>query len=140
MSKRHSSSLKLSDAQVARLDTHRKTLGLTRRALLQKFEEALKKNGCIHTEAAAKMRLDRILNRRMRRPMSEETQASLAAAFECSVPQLEAVMGERVGSVPKTSTVVAGHEARASKRDFAVIRLRLRVMEKRVVALIKEHQ
>jgi hypothetical protein len=139
-SKRHSNCLRLSDTHVARLEAHRKALGLTRRALLQKFEEALKKNGCIHTKAAAKMRLDRILNRRMRRPMSEETKASLAAAFECSIPQLETVMGVSLGSILKTSTQVSGHAARELKRDFAAIKLRLRVIEKRVRALSRRHQ
>jgi hypothetical protein len=53
MTKRHSRCRRLSDVQVARLEAYRKAAGLTRRALLQKFEEALKKDGCIHTENSA---------------------------------------------------------------------------------------
>lgn len=93
---RSSRGLRLSNAQVAELESRRKVLGLTRATLLHKFEEALKKCGCIHTDEAVKMRLDRVFNPRMRRPMSEETEGALAAALDWSIPQLESAMG--VGS------------------------------------------
>lgn len=86
---RRSSCQSISDAQVARLESRQKALGLTRATLLLRFEEALKRSGSVHTEAAAKMRLDRVLNRRMRRPMSEGTKSALAQALDWTIPQLE---------------------------------------------------
>lgn len=92
---RHSSSEILSDAQVALIERRRKTLGVTCGALLERFERALKTAGYVHTEAAAKMRLDRILNPRMRRPMSEPTKAALAQALDWTVPEFEAAIGKK---------------------------------------------
>jgi hypothetical protein len=93
---RHTNAENLSDAQVARLEARRKALGLTRAALLRKFEEALKKDGCIHTEAAAKMRLDRVLNPRLRRAISEETKVALAVALDWKIAEFESAIGNRV--------------------------------------------
>jgi hypothetical protein len=86
---RDSHSELLSHLQVAQLETRRKSQGLTRAMLLDRFEEALKEAGCVHTAAAAKMRLDRVFNPRMRRPISESTKAALACALGWNLRQLE---------------------------------------------------
>ena len=78
-------------------------LGLSRAGLLKRFEAALQREGCVHTLSSAKMRLDRVLNPRLRRPATEPTLMALASALEWSFPQLEAELqlteasnGERV--------------------------------------------
>jgi hypothetical protein len=91
--RRPSSGLRLSNAQVAELESRRKTLGLTRATFLRKFESALRDAGCIHTDAAVKMRLNRVFNPRMRRPMSEETEIALAVALDWNLSQLEHAIG-----------------------------------------------
>src|SRR5436190_21477918 len=98
---RSSRGLRLSNAQVALLESRRKTLGLTRMMLLHRFEETLKKGGCIHTDKAVEMRLNRIFNRRMRRPMSEETEMALAAALDWSVPEFESAISARFEVAPR---------------------------------------
>jgi hypothetical protein len=80
----------LSNAQVARLETRRKMLGLSRAGLLKRFEAALQREGCVHTLSSAKMRLDRVLNPRLRRPATEPTLMALASALEWTFPELEA--------------------------------------------------
>lgn len=82
----------LSDAQVAQLETRRKMLGLSRSALLLKFEAALQREGCVHALSSAKMRLDRVLNPHLRRPASETTLLALATALDWTLPQLEEEM------------------------------------------------
>ena len=89
---RHSYSQKLSDAQVVRLETRRKMLGLSRAGLLVRFEESLQREGCVHTLASAKMRLDRVLNPRLRRPVSEGTLLALAEALDWSLLELESAL------------------------------------------------
>jgi len=86
---RHSHSQTLSDARVARLEDRRKTLGLSRRALLLRFEEALQRDGYVHSLASAKMRLDRVVNPYLRRPVSEATLLALASALDWTLPELE---------------------------------------------------
>lgn len=89
---RHSLSQILSDAQVDRLEVRRKLLGLTRAGLLSRFEEALQREGCVHTLGAAKMRLDRVLNPRLRRPASEATLLALARTLDWTLPELESAL------------------------------------------------
>ena len=89
---RRSFSQLLSDAQISRLETRRKILGLTRAALLNRFEEALQREGCVHTFASARMRLDRVLNPRLRRPTSEATLIALAAALDWTFLDVEAAL------------------------------------------------
>lgn len=86
----------LSNPQVARIHRRRKALGLTMPDLLARFADALRRAGSVHTTAAAKMRLDRVLNPRMRKPVSEETKRALARALEWTLEELEqSVEGER---------------------------------------------
>jgi hypothetical protein len=89
---RHSHSQTLSDAQVARLEYRRKALGYSRGALLLRFEEALQRDGYVHSLASAKMRLDRVVNPYLRRPVSEATLLALAAALDWTLPELEAAI------------------------------------------------
>ncbi len=72
----------LSDLQVAQIELRRKALGLTTSVLLQRFAAALKTSGCNQTISSAKMRLDRVINPRMRRPISDETKNALARALD----------------------------------------------------------
>lgn len=92
---RHSRSVMLTDDQIARLERRRLLLGLTPHALLQRFDEKLRADGCIHTPGAAKMRLDRVLNPAMRRPVTEATKLALAAALDWSGPQMEKALQVR---------------------------------------------
>ena len=78
----------LSDAEVARLEARGKWLGLSRRMLLERFAAALKRDGIAPTPNSVKMRLDRVLNPRMRRPTSDETLLALATALDWSVLEL----------------------------------------------------
>jgi hypothetical protein len=89
---RHSHSQTLSGAQVARLEYRRKALGYSRRALLLRFEKALQRDGYVHSLASAKMRLDRVVNPYLRRPVSEATLLALAAALDWTLPELEAAI------------------------------------------------
>src|SRR5947207_3397133 len=79
----------LSDGQVERLEIRRQNLGLTRAELLDRFETALKSSGCVHTEEAAKMRLERVFNPRIRRPVSECTKLALATALHWNFAQFQ---------------------------------------------------
>lgn len=81
---RHSNCDLLSDAQVALIERRRKALDLPTSALAGRFAAALKSSGCNQTPASAKRRLDRVLNPRMRRPISEETRNALAHALDWS--------------------------------------------------------
>jgi hypothetical protein len=113
---------------VAELESRRKTLGLTRAMLLHRFEEALRKAGCIHTDEAVKMRLNRIFNRRMRRPLSEETQAALAAALDWSIPELESAIGVGFEGAPQIRPVngqISGKILAQISRDLADASIRL---------------
>jgi hypothetical protein len=86
----HPRSILLSDRQVALLETRRRALGLSGLALLERFELALSsKFGC-PTRSTARMRLDRVLHRTMRRPTSEATRLALARALDWRLEELEA--------------------------------------------------
>jgi hypothetical protein len=86
---RHSDYELLSEAQVERIHTRRKALGLTRSVLLERFTAALKKDGLGGSDGSARMRLDRALNSRMRKPFSETTESALAAALNWTLPEFE---------------------------------------------------
>jgi hypothetical protein len=88
----YSLSQNLTDAQIQQLELRRKMLGRTRTDLLHRFEEALRGQGCVHTLAAARMRLDRVLNPRLRRPTSEATLIALASALGWTLLELEAAL------------------------------------------------
>ena len=85
----YSLSQNLTDAQIRRLELRRKMLGLTRTDLLDRFEEALRRQGCVHTLGAARMRLDRVLNPRLRRPTTESTLIALGSALGWTLLELE---------------------------------------------------
>jgi hypothetical protein len=102
---RHTHSQTLSDAQVAQLQERRKRLGLSPGALLHKFEAALQREGCVHSLASAKMRLDRVLNPYLRRPVTEATLAALAAGLSWTLIELETALGLQC------STEAASHRA-----------------------------
>lgn len=89
---RNSDTELLSQRQVTQLEKRRKSLGLTRTVVLERFARALKAAGWIHTQAAAKMRLDRVFNPRMRRPTSEATKAALACALDWTLSELESAI------------------------------------------------
>jgi transcriptional regulator with XRE-family HTH domain len=102
---RRSSSEYLSDAQVVRLEKRRKSLNLTRDKLLQKFDRALRNTGCAYDDiTAAKMRLDRVFNSRMRKPISEATKAALAQALDLTLEQFDQLISQkRRGPTEKAS-------------------------------------
>jgi hypothetical protein len=88
----------LRDNQVAKLEEQRKALGLSRPCLLQKFEQALSSEGAVHTLGAAKMRLDRVFNSRLRRAVTEPTLIALASALDWSFLELEEALGLNKGN------------------------------------------
>jgi hypothetical protein len=114
---RRSISELLSDAQVARLEKRRKELNLTRDELLQRFDRALRATGCVYDDVgAAKMRLDRVFNSRMRKPISERTKAALAHALDLTLVQFE----QTISGKEQTTTIatkalskIRGHESHA---------------------------
>ena len=92
---RRSSCEPLTDNGVARLEARRHELNLTKPELLARFEKALRDHGIMLTTASAKMRLDRVFNPRMRRPISEPTKMALASALDWSFAEIqEALWGE----------------------------------------------
>lgn len=95
----YSLSRNLNDAQIKRLELRRKILGLTRADLLHRFEEALRRQGCVHTLGAARMPLDRVFNPRLRRPTSEATLVALASALEWTLLELESELVEPLAPV-----------------------------------------
>ncbi len=124
---RRSTHQKLSNEQVRRIERRRQELGLTRAGFLYKFEEALRALGCVHTIEAAKMRLDRVLNPRMRRPTTDDTKMALAAALGWNVAQFDSAIGilaepppnsERspVNVLGKTAQDIVGELADLSRR------------------------
>jgi hypothetical protein len=116
---RDSRSESLSDLQVAQLERRRIGLSLTRPMLLERFAQALKEAGCVHTAAAAKMRLDRIFNPRMRRPVSESTKAALATALEWNLRQLETALAPRPGQPHNGSDIMPDTASRSAMRHLA---------------------
>lgn len=77
---------------MAPLEARGKELGLSRRSLLERFGAALKSDGIAPAPNSVKMRLDRVLNPRMRCPTSDETLLALAIALEWTFLDLEAVL------------------------------------------------
>jgi len=67
--------------------------------MLQKFEDALQREGCVHSLGSAKMRLDRVLNPRLRRRVSETTLMALAHALSWTLLDLEAARRLTEGSL-----------------------------------------
>ena len=99
---RHSHSRLLTDGQVAILEARRKALGLSPRSFRERVAAALKKEGCVHTDNSVKMRIDRVINARMRRPTSEETLLAIATALESTLLELEAALdGARAELAPR---------------------------------------
>lgn len=110
---RRSLSQKLSTAQVERINARRKSLALTREQLLEKFSGALKcVTGQVQSTAAAKMRLDRIFNDKMRCPLTDTTKAALAHALDWSVAEFEdaiseaTMINERAAPLPASANKV----------------------------------
>lgn len=90
---KHPNSVFFTNAQVARIEARRRALGLTMQPFVEKFALALKGLGCNQTSASAKMRLDRVLNPRMRKPVSETTKAALAQTLGWSLQEFEEIVG-----------------------------------------------
>ena len=90
---------KLSDAEVARVEKRRKALNLTDADLVARFAAALKTAGCVHAIGSAKMRLDRVINPRMRRPVSDSTKLALARALEWKVEEFD----RHIQRLPRTA-------------------------------------
>ena len=90
---RRSHSRMLTDGQVAILEAQRKALGLSQRAFRAKgVGPTLKNEGCVHSDNSVKMRIDRVINARMRCPTSEETLLAIATALEWTLLELEAAL------------------------------------------------
>ncbi len=85
-------SRRLTDAEIAILEKRARALGLSPRRLLERFGEALKRDGIAPAPGSIKTRLDRVLNPRMRCPTSEETFLALAAALEWSRVELDTAL------------------------------------------------
>ena len=87
----------LSDAQVARIQRRlQEELGLTSAQFLARFKEALREDtGVVQSHAAAKMRLDRVFYRRMRRRTSDTTKLALARALDWTLLELEKAIAEK---------------------------------------------
>lgn len=86
---RSSTSEMLSDAQVAQIERRRKALLVSRSVFCERFAAALKGLGGNQTAESAKKRLDRVINPRMRRPLSDETKTALATALDWTVEEFE---------------------------------------------------
>lgn len=80
----------LSHVQVQRIKDRQKQLGLTSAQFFDRFKEALSElAGPMQSDAAVKMRLDRVFYSRMRTPLSENTKIALARALDLSLPEFE---------------------------------------------------
>ena len=133
---RHSGCQKLSDAQVARLETRRQALGLTREKLLEKFDHGLKGTGYVYDGiAAAKMRLDRVFNRRMRRPISESTKTALAHALDWTIPQLEKAIRVKSDGLKGKKGRRQGNEISEIARDLGDVARRLEAIARKLKGL-----
>ncbi|HEY1769276.1 MAG TPA: hypothetical protein VGG02_03365 [Chthoniobacterales bacterium] len=89
----HARSFLLRNYLVDRLEKRRKWRGLSRGALLARFIAALEAEGHHQSLPAAKRRLDRVLSRAQRRPLSEATRRSLASALDLTILELEKLLG-----------------------------------------------
>ena len=110
----------LSASQVARLEKRRKELRLTRAKFVEKFDSAAKAAGCITTVWALRMRLDRVFNPKMRRPLSEPTKVALAQALDWTDAEFEKELG--LGSQSRANDIKAGDpstEGKLSARQIA---------------------
>ncbi len=93
----HARSRMLTDAQVAMLELHRKALELSLPSFRLRFDEALQRDGIHLAENSVRMRLDRVLNPRLRCPTTEQTLMALARALGMSILELEAKLEEADG-------------------------------------------
>lgn len=86
---RHSKCEPFTDAAVEKIEQRRKSLNLTRGDLLSRFADALTNAAGARASGSAKMRLDRVLNPRMRRPVSDGTKAALANALRWTLAEFD---------------------------------------------------
>jgi hypothetical protein len=113
---RRSNCDKLSDVQITQLEERRRILGLTQAALREKFDCALKATGCVLNDGALKARFNRVFNRRMRRPITEENKIALARALDWTVSQFDDEMrNKRGGAEPRD---VKTGEPRRQERKY----------------------
>ena len=63
----------------------------------ERFDEGLRRDGVNLADNSVRMRLDRVLNPRLRRPATEQTLRALAWALQWSLLELEAKL-EEVGA------------------------------------------
>lgn len=108
---RHSYSEVLSNAAVAKIDLRRRDLNLTRSDLLLRFTDALTSAHGSRADGSAKMRLNRVLNPRLRRPLSESTKAALARSLEWTLDEFDEHALERGRRAASSSEPRIGHEA-----------------------------
>jgi hypothetical protein len=99
--------------------------------MLQRFDRALRAAGSVYDSGAAKMRLDRVFNPRMRKPISESTKAALACALDMTLDQFDQLISaERktpVTNLRKAPT--AGLLIRGRRDDGVAEELRERAAE-----------
>ncbi len=115
MATRQSACELVTEAHVSRIEARRKTVGMTREQLRQRFDQALKFG---HTPEAARMRLDRVLNTKMRRPMSDTTKAALAEALGWTTDEFEREVFEKPEAGSSDEAVAHPYSA-ASARQIA---------------------
>jgi hypothetical protein len=109
----------LSDAQVALIHRRRKALGLTIGDLHARFADALRARGCVHVANSAKMRLDRVLNPKMRRPVTEVTQSALAQALGWSLDDFEETIYRRLSKASPDELESREETARRGEDELA---------------------
>ena len=105
----HARSRMLSDAQVALLEARRKALDLSIPRFRERFDEALRRDGIHLADNSVRMRLDRVLNPRLRCPTTEQTLLALARALDWSILVLEAKLEE--AGAPARGLKAGGHRA-----------------------------
>jgi hypothetical protein len=89
----------LSDLQVERIKDRQKELGLTSKEFFDRFKSALTElNGPVQSDAAVKMRLDRVFYKKMRRPTTETTKLALARALDLTLVGFEETIAMENGA------------------------------------------
>lgn len=134
---RRSTSEYLSDAQVVRFEKRRKALNLTRDELLERFDRALRAAGGVYDMAAAKMRLDRVFNSRMRRPISERTKAALAAALDLTLEEFDDLIAIKGKQTAKASRKTRSGDSSALANEMRTHAVELKSHARRLESLAR---
>ena len=110
----HARSRMLSDAEVALLEARRKALDLSLPRFRERFDEGLRRDGVNLADNSVRMRLDRVLNPRLRRPATEQTLRALAWALRVVAPGAGSEAGRGGGARRRAE---GRRPARGRRRD-----------------------